>query len=85
MSFNEGHKNLKFGVLDCSVDKQICDDLRVVRNLEVQYYGDQDDWPNLKEFLLNSIEDVLAEDTLIEHFDRPGAKMCVLFKIITCP
>lgn len=38
----------------------------------------------MKEFLINSVEDVLAEDTLIEKFDAPGS-VCVMFKIITCP
>jgi hypothetical protein len=84
VSFNEGHKNLKFGVIDCSVEKAVCDEYRVVRNLEVQYYGAENEWSNLKEFLINSIEDVLAEDTLVEKFDQPGS-LCVLFKIITCP
>lgn len=84
VSFNEGHKNLKFGVLDCSVDREVCDHHQVVRNLEVQYYGGENEWSNLKEFLISSIEDVLAEDTLIEKFNQPGS-MCVLFKIITCP
>lgn len=85
VSFNEGNKNLKFGVLDCSTDSEVCDHYQVKRNIEMQYYGgDSSEWETLKSFLRNTIEDVLSEDVTIEKFDKPGS-MCVLFKIVSCP
>lgn len=84
VSFNEGNKNLKFGVLDCSTDSQLCDELQVKRNLELQYYGDSNQWKTLNDFLAKTINDVLKEDVTIAKFDQPGS-MCVLFKIVSCP
>ena len=84
VSYNEGNKNLRFGVLDCKVDNNICDDLQIKTNLVMHYYGEENQWTTLHDFLYKTVEDVLKEDLTIEKFDQPGV-MCVLFKIVSCP
>lgn len=84
VSFNEGNKNLKFGVLDCLTDPNTCDEYQVHRNIEMHYYGESGEWGTLKSFLMETIDAVMREDITIEKFDQPGS-MCVLFKIVSCP
>lgn len=50
----------------------------------MHYYGESTKWGTLKNFLSETIKQVLKEDVTIEKFDEVGS-MCVLFKIVSCP
>jgi hypothetical protein len=71
---------LKFGVFDCKKNIQKCKKLGLTHNVDIRFYGKENKWPELSEFLDGVIEEVNQEDTLIDMLDKPG-RLLVLFKV----
>ncbi|KAG5684019.1 hypothetical protein PVAND_013272 [Polypedilum vanderplanki] len=74
---------LKFGIFDCKKNIMKCKSIGLGHKIEVRFYGNQNKWPALSEFLDQIVDEVLQEDELIESLDKPG-RFLVLFKIASC-
>lgn len=83
VSLKQGNKDLFFGVVDCKVNSEICQQNGVSSNLELKTFELRTKIDPVITFINNLIDEFLSEDVVIEKLDKPG-NVCLFFKILKC-
>lgn len=79
----QGNKDLFFGVVDCKVSSELCQQNGVSNNLEMKTFELRSKVDAVITFIKNLVHEFLSEDEVIEKLDQPGI-LCVFFKILKC-
>lgn len=83
VSLKQGNKDLFFGVVDCKVSSELCNQNGVTKNLELKTFELRTKIDPVLTFINALIDEFLNEDIVIQKLDEPG-NVCLFFKILKC-